>query len=92
MKITGVLKPRVEHVGVDAGEVIRRTARKMLERHEEAERRAHEESFRWKYETKETIYVVVRVVPAQRESEPTRYLAGTIAELPHIGQVKTRVP
>jgi hypothetical protein len=84
--------PRVEHVGVDAGEVIRGTIATLAQRQAEGDLHFRKLDSEYQYDANETIYVLVTEYPRLRESDPPRFSAETVDELPLIGRVRTLVP
>lgn len=77
-------------MGVDTSEVVRRVARKMVERQQRAEQELREQEAQWKYEERECLVALVKRVDDGKESSLPLYTATTVTEIGKAGQVTTR--
>jgi hypothetical protein len=76
----------VSVVGQDASEIIRRTAKRMLERDEAARLKQRELDAQYAYDDADSFVCLVRRV----SESPLLYVAHTVTELPRVGVVSTR--
>lgn len=75
----------VSVIGQDASEIIRRTAKRMLERDEAARLKQRELDAQYAYDGCDTFVCLVRRV----SESPLLYVAHTVTELPRVGVVST---
>lgn len=84
------MRRRVQHVGVDMSEIIRRTAKRMHDGALAGEQKLKEQESKWKYEQRESYVVLVRDINADRVSLAPSWTAITATEVESRGQVSAR--
>ena len=73
--------PGTAVTGIDQAAVIRRTAQSIWDRALEGEKRKKEQDALWKYEERENIVALVRLVSPAKASARRRYKATTVTEV-----------